>query len=36
MFYPRDAGAGDYTLAADSPAHLLGIQEIDTTDIGPR
>ena len=31
-----DAAAGDFTLAADSPALGLGFQPIDLSDVGPR
>ena len=33
---PREPGSGDYTLAPESPAWLLGIQQIDFAAIGPR
>jgi len=32
----RDPQAGDYSLYPESPAWLLGIEEIDTENIGPR
>ena len=32
----RNPSSGDYRLAPESPARLLGIMEIDTSEIGPR